>query len=181
MFNAMVPFHHRDPGLTTAILLSDDVFVEIIGDGVHVAPEVIQLLAKIKPCDKMILISDCNPLAGQPEGSVVQFGDQPIHQTPEGPMNDEGRLAGSSTLLTDALRYLVQHEVLTFPQAIQMATYHPALHLGEFPTFGQIAPQSVADMILWRQSDLAIQSVYVGGASVPLTTDAWSQDLPASA
>src|SRR5437667_8812903 len=39
LFNAMRPFLHRDPGIAGAALARDDVFVSVILDGVHLAPE----------------------------------------------------------------------------------------------------------------------------------------------
>ncbi len=39
LFNAMRPFSHRDPGIAGAALARDDVVVQIILDGVHLAPE----------------------------------------------------------------------------------------------------------------------------------------------
>jgi N-acetylglucosamine-6-phosphate deacetylase len=58
LFNAMRPLHHREPGLTGLGLLDDDLFVEIVADGVHVNPEVVRLVFKAKPADRVLLVSD---------------------------------------------------------------------------------------------------------------------------
>src|SRR5207237_4587730 len=39
LFNAMRPFRHRDPGIAGAALAREDVIVQVILDGFHLAPE----------------------------------------------------------------------------------------------------------------------------------------------
>ncbi|MDA8174984.1 MAG: hypothetical protein M0018_10405 [Nitrospiraceae bacterium] len=58
IFNAMRPFHHREPGLAGFALLDEDVYVELIGDGAHVSPEAVRMVFRLKWPDKVILISD---------------------------------------------------------------------------------------------------------------------------
>jgi N-acetylglucosamine-6-phosphate deacetylase len=58
LFNAMRPFHHREPGLAGAGLVDDDLYVEVIPDGVHLLPETIKLIFRTKPEGKIILVSD---------------------------------------------------------------------------------------------------------------------------
>lgn len=167
LFNAMKPMHHRDPGVALASLIHDDLVVEFIGDGQHVSPPMIQLALKAKPFEKVVLISDCNALTGLPAGSSMTFGKQTVSVGHDhSAVNQEGKLAGSTMLLTDCLRNLVQWGVLTFPDAVQLASYHPALYLGETPQFGQIAPGAVADLVLWSQHDLSIREVFLAGDAV---------------
>jgi N-acetylglucosamine-6-phosphate deacetylase len=58
LFNAMRPFHHREPGLVGLGLLDEDLYVEVIGDGVHLRPETIELVFRVKRKDRIILVSD---------------------------------------------------------------------------------------------------------------------------
>jgi len=58
IFNAMRPFHHREPGLVGLGLLDEDLAVEVIADGVHLSPEALKLLFSIKKPEKIILVSD---------------------------------------------------------------------------------------------------------------------------
>lgn len=58
LFNAMPPWHHRQPGLAGAILESSSVTAEIIADGTHVSPSVFEMALKLKGFEKMILVSD---------------------------------------------------------------------------------------------------------------------------
>ena len=58
LFNAMRPFHHREPGLTGFGLMDEGIFVEVIADGVHLHKDVLKLLFRIKRHDRIILVSD---------------------------------------------------------------------------------------------------------------------------
>lgn len=58
IFNAMRPFHHREPGLVGFGLLDRDIYIEVIADGVHLRPEVLRLVFSIKRHDRIILVSD---------------------------------------------------------------------------------------------------------------------------
>jgi len=60
LFNAMRPLHHRDPGVTGAILIHPEISCEIIADGIHVHPALINLLLKEKPVNKIVLINQSN-------------------------------------------------------------------------------------------------------------------------
>jgi N-acetylglucosamine-6-phosphate deacetylase len=84
LFNAMRPFHHRDPGLAGAGLLDEDLYVEIIPDGIHLAPETVEMVFRLKPKDKILLVSD----------SI------------KGPMYKDGVLQGSKMMLSRAVHTL---------------------------------------------------------------------------
>ncbi len=58
LFNAMRPFHHREPGLAGAGLLDDELYVEVIPDGVHLSAEALSLVFKTKPEGRILLVSD---------------------------------------------------------------------------------------------------------------------------
>lgn len=58
IFNAMRPFHHREPGLAGFGLLDRDIYIEVIADGVHLQPEVLRLIFLVKRNDRIICISD---------------------------------------------------------------------------------------------------------------------------
>lgn len=106
LFNAMRPIHHREPGITGLGLLDKDLYVELICDGIHIAPEILKLVFYIKPSDKIIAISDAIAGAGDLEGASY---------------NSEGRLRGSLYTINRARDVLeaigISHEV------IEMVTY----------------------------------------------------------
>ncbi len=58
LFNAMRPFHHREPGLAGLGLTDRDLYVEVVADGVHLGPEALKLVFSTKPGDRILLVSD---------------------------------------------------------------------------------------------------------------------------
>ena len=68
LFNAMSGVDHHAPGVAVAALLDDAVFVELIADGIHVDPGLWPLITRLKPVDRLLLVSDAVALAGMGDG-----------------------------------------------------------------------------------------------------------------
>ena len=68
LFNAMRPFMHRDPGIVGAALARDDVIVQLILDGVHLAPETAQVVWRAAP-GRVALVTDSIAAAGASDGA----------------------------------------------------------------------------------------------------------------
>ncbi|MEJ7799257.1 MAG: amidohydrolase family protein [Ilumatobacter sp.] len=100
MFNAMPQLHHRSPGLVGVGLTDRRIVTELIADGVHVAPRVVQLLASAKGWEGIALVSDSIAGAGLDDG-VYGFEEQVIHLVDGQARLADGTLAGS-TLTLDA-------------------------------------------------------------------------------
>lgn len=58
IFNAMRPFHHREPGLTGLGLIDNELYIEVIADGVHLDPTTLELIFRLKRHDRIIIVSD---------------------------------------------------------------------------------------------------------------------------
>lgn len=65
LFNAMRPMHHREGGLASAGLLEPGLYVEVIADGIHLAPETLRLVFAIKNSRRIVLVSDAVKGAGR--------------------------------------------------------------------------------------------------------------------
>ena len=63
LYNAMFSFNHKEPSTVVSALHDDRISTELIADMMHVQKEVVELTLKIKPDDKIILISDALPIA----------------------------------------------------------------------------------------------------------------------
>jgi N-acetylglucosamine-6-phosphate deacetylase len=77
IFNAMRPFHHREPGLSGLGLLDEDLYIEVIADGAHLSAETIKMIFKIKKPDRIILVSDSVKGAQYKKG-ILQGGVMPL-------------------------------------------------------------------------------------------------------
>lgn len=69
-FNAMRGLHHREVGVTGAILLDPRIYNEINCDFIHVCPQMIEILLKMKPWDKILMMTDSDSLTGHAAGHV---------------------------------------------------------------------------------------------------------------
>jgi N-acetylglucosamine-6-phosphate deacetylase len=166
LFNAMRPFHHREPGITGSALGDDTVFVQCVGDGVHLHPQTLNMILKAKPKNRVLLTSDASPAAELPEGSRLNFAAQEVTVSGGGKVfNPQGQLAGSGQLISDCVRNLVRWGLCTFPDAIQYASANPAQFLGE-PLLGRIEPGMLADLVLWNKQTLAIEATFIEGQLV---------------
>lgn len=67
--NQMSPLHHREIGLVGSGLMDDDVTVEAICDKVRLCPDMVKLIFKVKPIDRIALITDSMLASGLPDGA----------------------------------------------------------------------------------------------------------------
>ena len=107
IFNAMSEIHHRRPSTVISALNNDNIYTEIIADGVHVNDEALKLLFKVKPEDKIILISDCLPCTHS-KINEFNFAGEEISFDGKMATSKEGTIAGSTKLLPDIIKILAQ-------------------------------------------------------------------------
>ena len=105
LFNAMSGITHRGESTALSALTNDDIYVEIIADGVHVSDEALKLVFKSKPINKILLVSDCLSCAGTAP-CEFEFAGEKIYYDGKKATSKDGTLAGSSTLLTDIIKRL---------------------------------------------------------------------------
>lgn len=162
LFNGMISFHHRKPSLLPAILLKDSVYTEIIADGEHVHPAAIELVLKIKPLDKIILISDSIPLRDCPEMDYY-IGKDKIFISGNKPVNANGVISGSILTIDKAVRNIVNWGLADFKTAIGFVTHNPAKLLGIETTHGNLSNGCKANIVLWDKTTLAIKATIING------------------
>jgi N-acetylglucosamine-6-phosphate deacetylase len=145
LFNAMSGFDHRAPGVAVAALLDDGVYVELIADGLHVDRALWPFITRLKPPDRLLLVSDAIALAGMGDGqgwigglAVEVVGDRVT-------LAGTSILAGSVLALDVAVRNLVESGV-ALPAAVAAASRNPLALLG-ITDRGRIAVGQRADLV----------------------------------
>ena len=129
LFNAMTGMDHRAPGVALAALLDDEAFVELIADGQHVNPALWELIVRLKPAGRLLLVSDAIALAGTGDGRGF-VGGLPVEVSGDRvTLAGTGTLAGSVIALDGAVRNLVASGV-SLPVAVAAATVNPLAMLG---------------------------------------------------
>jgi N-acetylglucosamine-6-phosphate deacetylase len=158
LFNAMRPFRHRDPGIIGAALAREDVIVQIIVDGIHLAPETAQVVWRAAS-GRIALVTDAITAAGLSDGSF-SFGDLDVSVHDGTVRGPDGVLAGSVLTMIEAVRNF--HALgVPLPEAVAAATSVPAAILG-LDDVGRLAPGRPADLVVLSDR-LEIERVLVGG------------------
>ncbi len=160
LFNAMSGVDHRSPGVAVAALLDDAVYVELIADGIHVDPGLWPLITRLKPADRLLLVSDAVALAGMGDGRG-QIGGLAVEVVGQRvTLAGTATLAGSVIALDSALRNLVAAGV-PLPAAVAAASRNPLALLG-ISDRGRIALGQRADLVELGP-DLTIRRVMRAG------------------
>ncbi len=106
VFNAMPPLLHRAPGPIGAAI-DENMYVQVICDGLHIQKSVIKMLYRTFGRDRMILISDSMRATGLSDGDY-DLGGQTVHVRNSVARTDDGALAGSTSTLLDCVKKAVE-------------------------------------------------------------------------
>lgn len=162
LFNAMPPIHHRNPGPALALLESQNVYLELICDLVHVAPEILCFVKKAATVQRLIAVTDQISATGMPEGQY-SLGGLKVHTAGRVARLSDGTLAGSLLTMDTALENLVKTG-FSLNEAALMLSLNPARSLG-IPNRGAILPGFRADFALLNPK-LEVLGVYKAGQLV---------------
>jgi N-acetylglucosamine-6-phosphate deacetylase len=127
-FNAMRPLDHREPGIIAEVLTNPRISAEIIADGIHLHPSVVNLIAKAKGIEGTVLVTDATAAAGMPDGKYY-LGLVEI-EVKDGMCLHEGTLAGSVLTLDRAVRNLMNFAHWDLQNAVRAAGLNPAKAAG---------------------------------------------------
>ncbi len=158
-FNAMPPLHHREPGLLGQALLDRRVWCGAIADGVHVHPQMLDMLVRLTSgtTNRLVLVSDALAPLGLPDGEYP-WDTRRITVKDGTAKLANGTLSGTTRSLLDCVKNMVRWGICTPPQAIAMATETPRqvlnLTAGESPPLAWYW-QSEHELSWYRQSTLA--------------------------
>jgi N-acetylglucosamine-6-phosphate deacetylase len=144
-FNAMRPLGHRDPGILGIVLADPRLSADIIADGIHVDPIVVDLFLRAKGPDHAVLITDAMAATGMPDGKY-RLGAMDINVS-HGHCTSGGTLAGSVLTLDQAVRNVMQFANWNLRSAVQLATCNPARVVRQHDQRGMLAPGMIADIV----------------------------------
>uniref|UniRef100_A0A665TDD0 N-acetylglucosamine-6-phosphate deacetylase n=1 Tax=Echeneis naucrates TaxID=173247 RepID=A0A665TDD0_ECHNA len=145
LFNAMLPFHHRDPGIV-GLLTSDQipdgrmVYYGMIADGIHTNPAALRIAHRAHPSG-LVLVTDAIAAMGLPPGRHT-LGQQVIEI-----QGLHAYVAGCSV-----------------EEALEAASLHPAQLLG-LHRKGNLDYGSDADLVLLDDA-LKVKATYISGEEV---------------
>ncbi len=161
MFNAMKPFHHRNPGVSVAAMLHNELKVELIADGIHVHPAVMKLIYQVKGDGGILLITDAIRASGMSDGEYT-FMDQNILVKDKKAYLEDGTLAGSTLTMEQAIKCMVELVEVPLTHAVRMASLNGAKVLGLEHHKGILAVGKDADLVVMNKDFEVQMTVYEG-------------------
>ena len=164
-FNGMTGLHHRNPGMVGAGLSDKRAWLELIADGHHVHPAVMNICCHCAK-SQIVLITDAMSAAGMPDGGYSICG-HPVTMQNGIVRTGSGGLAGSTLSLDAAVRNLVNSAGVTAEDAIHMASLHPAKMLGLDNSLGSLAVGKRANLNALNPQ-LLLQNIWINGQAVLL-------------
>ena len=164
LFNAMRSLHHRDPGPLTAIFNHDSVTVQVIPDGVHIQPPVLELALSRLGHDRVLLITDGMQALGLPEGKYV-YNDLDYVSSSGTARYHDGTLIGTAVGLSELVKRTMTLTGCSLQAGIDMVTKNPARLLGLGHKKGAIQAGMDSDLVLLNQ-DLSVHKTCVAGKIV---------------
>lgn len=151
-FNAMSPFHHRNPGLPGATFQSEAVKASIIADGIHVDYQTLAISKRLLG-NRLFLITDAVVAVNTGTYTHVFTGDR--YTLPD------GTLSGSALTMMQAVANCVRHAGIPLEEALRMATSYPAALIGA-NNLGRIVEGATANIVIF-DDDYAVRNVFLGG------------------
>ena len=149
LFNGMQPLHQRDLGLASIVLTDNRVTAELIIDGRHVHPRMVDLACRCKPLHQIIGISDGTMASGMPDGDY-HIGPSEIIVKNGFSQSKGGKLAGTTTMLDAGWHSLMSCGHLSETKSAQAVTCNPSGHFG-LTDRGSLLPGQRADLAIFEK------------------------------
>lgn len=159
--NAMTPLHHRELGMVGTGLLDDDLMLELICDGIHLAPEFLKLIFKIKPIEQVIMITDSMAGSWLADGKCQLGGLDVIVENNTARLEKCGKLAGSTLTYNQSVANVANITDLPLKEIVKATSWNQAQSLG-LKNVGKIEPSFHADISL-LDKDFNCTQTFVDG------------------
>lgn len=160
LFNGQLGLHHREIGVSGFGLLEDDVYVEMIVDGFHIAKDMVKLAYKAKGADYIVLITDSMRAKGEPEGES-ELGGQKVFVKDKQARLENGSLAGSVLTFNDAFKNMIEFTGCSMEEAVKMSSVNQAREFG-LTQKGVLEVGKDADFVLLDET-LTVNKTVLGG------------------
>jgi len=164
LFNAMVSIHHRAPGPLVAIFQTEHITAQVITDGVHIHPAVLNFTYEKLGPERTFPITDGMQAIGLGDGMFTYNGIE--YESKAGAARyKDGTLIGTALGLSQILERFISFTDCPLDTAIRMVSQNPAGLLGLENKKGSIAVGKDADLIL-LDDNLSVHTTIVAGKIV---------------
>jgi len=159
--NAMTGLHHREIGVIGAGLLEDCFRLEVIADGIHLAPEMLELIFAKVLRENIMLITDSVSSSWQADGDTTIGGLEVEIKDGVARLKDNGALAGSTLRYQYGLRLVQEITGEPLSELVATTSWNQARSLG-LPDVGRIEPGYRADLVV-LSDDFEVERTFVRG------------------
>ncbi|SOC37104.1 N-acetylglucosamine-6-phosphate deacetylase [Ureibacillus acetophenoni] len=159
--NAMTGIHHREIGVVGAGFMNNNLFCEVIADGVHLSAMMLKMIGKFIGADRIILITDSMRAKGLPDGTYT-LADQDVTVVGQKATLRNGTLAGSVLRMIDGVKLMKELCDLSIHDIQKISSMNAAKQLGVFDRKGSLRVGKDADFILLNE-DFEIQHTFCLG------------------
>ena len=160
--NALTPLHHRNIGGTGSGFYFD-FNIEMICDGIHLSPEFVMLVYKIKGADKIILITDSMAAAGLQDGEYELGGLTVTVKNNQATLSD-GTIAGSTLLFNEGVKNFKRFTNCTLQELAKVSSYNALQDLHIYDR-GRIEVGYYANLVI-LDKDLNVKETIFEGEKV---------------
>lgn len=147
LYNAGTPFEHRNPGLSGAAWLNDELSTESIVDGIHSHPASVKIAYKQKGNKRFFLITDAMRAKGMPDGEYDLGGQNVVVKGSEARLAS-GALAGSILKMNEGLKNLIAYTGASLDDLWRVTSLNQAIALKIEDDKGSIAIGKDADIVV---------------------------------
>ena len=161
LFNGMEPLRQRKVGLAAIAMTDERLWVELIVDGVHINPRMIDLACRCIAKNKLVCVSNSVEAAGLDQEGIYQLGEEEIHIERGTSRLVDGVIAGSIEFLDQNFRHLLSFSHLTDAEAASCFTLNVAKSVG-LSDRGEIKPGKRADLVIMNQSHEVLMTIVAG-------------------
>ena len=153
----------RRLGVIESAFLRDELFVEIIADGKHLPPELVEMILKVKGKERVALITDSLAIAGTDIKEGVMSGTEFIVEDGVCKLKDRSAFAGSVATADLLVRVLVKECGVSVCDAVKMMAEVPARILKV--KRGRLARGYAADLVIFDKK-ITVRNVFADGSKV---------------
>lgn len=168
-YNAMTGNHkegpYKYPGVVEAVYVNDGITVEMIADGIHVPPLMLNMIYKVKGVEKTALITDA--LACAASDSQTAFDPRVIIENGVCMLADKSAIAGSIATMDRLIKTAVQKAGIPLEDVARMAAETPARIMGVYDRKGSLEHGKDADIMMFDK-DLNLTGVVQMGRQIDI-------------
>ncbi|MEO5803303.1 MAG: N-acetylglucosamine-6-phosphate deacetylase [Verrucomicrobiota bacterium] len=152
------------------VLATSEMSTEVIADGCHLSPELLEFAYRMKGASRLLLVTDSNRALDLPPGRY-RFGHHTdgswFESDGKAGWSPNGSLASSIVGMDHMVRHMARNTTASLPDVIRMASLTPAERIGIARQTGSLATGKRADVVVLNKK-LEVKRVFVGGEEVCL-------------